>query len=118
MSLPHIHKMSSHELTRKKKRAANCKVIHGLYDIKPFATFPAEIIITSDNATNYRAFFGRILPGGTGVAITIESATCPTTAQALEHLYRVSCFTLTRCRAATKSKGGKLGEWKFMPLGL
>lgn len=34
--------------------------------------------------------------------------------QALEYLYKMSCFNLSRCRTLTKEKGGKLGDWKYM----
>jgi hypothetical protein len=54
--------------------------------------------MTSDGDTNFRASVGRTLPG-TGIMITIESAACANTTQALEHLYRVSCLVLTRFRA-------------------
>jgi hypothetical protein len=34
--------------------------------------------------------------------------------KALEYLYKMSCFNLSRCRTLTKAKGGKLGDWKYM----
>jgi hypothetical protein len=46
--------------------------------------------------------------------ITIESAACASTTIALEHLYRISCLTLTRCRASAKNKGGEFLNWKVV----
>jgi hypothetical protein len=87
-----------------------------LHDFTPPPGITTDIFTTSaDGHTNFRALVGCNIPG-VGLLITIEAPDpgYATSMQALEYLYKMSCFNLSRCRTLTKAKGGKLGDWKYM----